>query len=139
VGQSAQLLLEHDPVSVPARQRDPRRHTAFQKETAHDRRREVGAILVLADEHGVTRPSQHRRRGDDVRGVERIAAEVAEDQRRRHRVGLCDGTRPGHRVVEYTRGGHHLAPAVDPDPTAGPEFHSLGTTLDRRTGRHVTA
>ena len=52
--QSAQFLLEHHAVAVPARQRDPRRHTRVEQQTTHQRRREVGLVLMLADEHRVT-------------------------------------------------------------------------------------
>ena len=58
-GQALQLLLQHDAVAVAAGQRDPRPHTPFLDQRRHQGGRQVGPVLVLADEHGVAGRGEH--------------------------------------------------------------------------------
>src|SRR5947209_1082936 len=82
---------------------------------------------MLADQHGITTGRQRGSGRGDVRGVEGCAAEVGEDQGRRHRRNLRRGVGPWHEIGETARSGTHLALAVRSHAPAWPELHALGT------------
>ena len=125
LAQAAQFLLQQHPVPVPAGQGDPRPRPGLLQDRGQLRGREVGPVLVLADQDRVTDRGQDARyRGVRRRRI-RLGAEVGQDHRhclqryRRHRIG------PGHGDREHTRVRADLTAAVRPDSAARAHHHAL--------------
>ena len=64
--EAPQFLLQHDAVAVAAGQRDPRDDTRVEQQRPHQRGREVGLVLMFADQHRVAARGQNGGCGGDV-------------------------------------------------------------------------
>src|ERR1700691_2143253 len=93
---------------------------------------------MVAHQHCVTTRRQDVGNRCDIGGVERRAAEIGEDERRRHRRQLLGTTRPWHYIIKRAWSRTHFTLAIGLDTTAWPELHALGTIVAHQlfTARH---
>ena len=153
VSQAGELLLEHHAVAVAAGQGHPRRPARGPNQTREHGRREVGLVLVLADQHRVARPRKHadgvehragvvRRHGQVAQHDRTAVADRVEDHAGRRGRGVLDAPvgREGRPRRRRGTAGEGAGPAVDlarqvaAHAAARAEDHVLGA--GRLRGHH---